>query len=291
MCKRWVGDGTDCNILTPSFSGYSSTSFSFCWAAQPGFTEGRKPSVSSWFSLPRTATRTPTNWLQLTQTACGTGLYNCVTTTCFLWASHLHRIQPVHRSRWYLRPDAPVSWLTARSKVNMLQYITVTKTFYNYWIFSHYLHLLVFMSFSDEHCWTNNKHRATNKPEIVWLWKISSQTFEMVQKVFVENIRSRTHFFLVVEEGCDVVKEKFRVEINVEWARQMMCGARWLTVWVIASQPDMGKVQCWPSKPLAVAQRIEGLSLYGSRWALSKDSCFKSYPSRREVYLVKNVVR
>ena len=44
-----------------------------------------------------------------------------------------------------------------------------------------------------------------------------------------------------------------------------------------------------PSGP--VAQRIEALSLYGSRWALSEDSGFKSYPSRPEVYLVKNVVR
>ena len=82
---------------------------------------GPKPSAGSWFSLSRTATRTPTNWLQLTRTVCGTGLYNCFTSTCFLWASHLHRIQPVHRSRWYLRPDAPVSRLTAGSKVIMLQ--------------------------------------------------------------------------------------------------------------------------------------------------------------------------
>ena len=44
---------------TPSSNDYSSTSFSFCWAAQPRVTEGRKPSVWSWFSLPRTATRTP----------------------------------------------------------------------------------------------------------------------------------------------------------------------------------------------------------------------------------------
>ena len=43
-----------------------------------------------------------------------------------------------------------------------------------------------------------------------------------------------------------------------------------------------------PSGP--VAQRIEALSLYGSRWALSEDNGFKSYPSRPEVYLVKNVV-
>ena len=81
--------------------------FSFCWAAQPRVTEDRKPSVWSWFSLPRTATGTPTatdfNWLHLTQTVCGTGLYNYLTPTCFLWASQLNRIQPVHRSRWY--PD------------------------------------------------------------------------------------------------------------------------------------------------------------------------------------------
>ena len=38
-----------------------------------------------------------------------------------------------------------------------------------------------------------------------------------------------------------------------------------------------------------VAQRIEVLNLYGSRWALSEDSGFKSYPSRPEVYMVKNV--
>ena len=41
--------------------------------------------------------------LQMTQTVCGTWLYNCLTTTCFPWASQLHRIQPIHRSRWY--PD------------------------------------------------------------------------------------------------------------------------------------------------------------------------------------------
>ena len=33
VCERWVGD---CNMLTPGSSVFSSTSFSFCWAAQPG---------------------------------------------------------------------------------------------------------------------------------------------------------------------------------------------------------------------------------------------------------------
>ena len=81
---------------------------------------GPKFSAGSWFSLPRTATRTQTNWLQLTRTVCGTGLYNCLSSTCFPWGSQLHRIQPVKGIPWYLRPDAPVSWLTAGSKVNML---------------------------------------------------------------------------------------------------------------------------------------------------------------------------
>ena len=122
VCERWVGDGTDCNILTPSSFDYSSTSFSFCWAAQSGVTEGRKPSFWSWFSLPRTATQTPTNWLQLTQAICGTWLYNCLIPTCFLGASQLlpNSTRPqVKVTPWFLWPDAPVSWLTAGLRVNM----------------------------------------------------------------------------------------------------------------------------------------------------------------------------
>ena len=39
-----------------------------------------------------------------------------------------------------------------------------------------------------------------------------------------------------------------------------------------------------PSGP--VAQRIEALSLYDSRWALSEDSSFNSYPNLPESFLV-----
>ena len=43
---------------------------------------------------------------------------------------------------------------------------------------------------------------------------------------------------------------------------------------------------------LFIVQQIEALSLYSSRWALSEDSSFNSYPRRPKVYLVKkNVVR
>ena len=110
---------------------------------------GPKPYAGSWFSLPRTATRTPTAWLQQTRTVCDTGLYNCLTFTCFLWASYLHRIQPIHMSRWYLRPDAPVSRLTAGSKVNML-HICYSVVFYLFLLWYNWSLLRCFVLFSKE---------------------------------------------------------------------------------------------------------------------------------------------
>ena len=140
MCERWVGDCSDCNILTPSSSVFSDTSFSFCSTRGPGGLSPLLGASSHCLKLQRE--------LQLTDSSCGTGLYNCLTSTCFLWASHLRRIQPdhmsrlyldifdrmhlfldwpliftpVHMSKWYLQMNAPVSRLTAGSKVNMLHY-------------------------------------------------------------------------------------------------------------------------------------------------------------------------
>ena len=89
LCVRGeLETGTDCNILTPSSSDHSSTSFSFSWAAQPGVTKGHKPSVckliltlASYLQLELQLE------LQLTQAVCGTWLYNCLSYICFLWAS------------------------------------------------------------------------------------------------------------------------------------------------------------------------------------------------------------
>ena len=36
MCERWVGNRTNCNILTPSSFVFSSTSFAFCWLLNRG---------------------------------------------------------------------------------------------------------------------------------------------------------------------------------------------------------------------------------------------------------------
>ena len=54
--------------------------------------------------------------------------------------------------------------------------------------------------------------------------------------------------------------------------------------------PVQGKWCVNGPEPLS-AQRIEALSFNGSRWALSEDSGFNSYPSRPGFYLVKNVGR
>ena len=96
MCERWVEDWTNCNILTPSSFVFSSTSFSFCWAAQSGVLRAHSPRLgagSLYSILP------PTNWLQLTELP---GLYHCLTAACFLWASHLHPIQPIHSQGYTL---------------------------------------------------------------------------------------------------------------------------------------------------------------------------------------------
>ena len=67
--------------------------FSFCWAAQSGVLGAHSPllGTGSLYSI-----LSPTNWLQTNWTSWRTGLYHCLTSTCFLWASHLHPIQPVH---------------------------------------------------------------------------------------------------------------------------------------------------------------------------------------------------
>ena len=124
MCERWVGDWTNSNILTPSSFVFSSTSFSFCWVAQSGVPRAHSPllGAGSLYNI-----LSPTNWLQLTEPVCGPGLYNCLTSTCFLWASHLHPIHPVHSQGYTLVSSTGctcyvhrcISYLSARPRVNI----------------------------------------------------------------------------------------------------------------------------------------------------------------------------
>ena len=85
MCEKWVGDLTNCNILTPGSFVFSST-FSFCWAAQSGVLRAHSPllGAGSLYSI-----LSPIKWTS--------GLYHCLPSTCFL-----HPIQPVHSQGYTL---------------------------------------------------------------------------------------------------------------------------------------------------------------------------------------------
>ena len=100
MRERSAGDWTDCNILTSGSSDYSSTSFSFYWPTQLGVLRAQALSWELVFTASNCNSNS--NWLQLTRTVCGIGLYNCLTPTCFPWASQLHRIQHIHGQGYIL---------------------------------------------------------------------------------------------------------------------------------------------------------------------------------------------
>ena len=104
----------DCNILTPSSSGCSSTSFSSGGAAQPGVLRAQLSagSGSHCFELQQL---TPNSNLQLSRTLCSTGLYNCLTSTCFSERRICTQFNPstVKVIPLYLRPDALVIYTGA----------------------------------------------------------------------------------------------------------------------------------------------------------------------------------
>ena len=134
MSERWVGDWTNCNILIPSSFVFSSTSFSFCWAAQSGVLRAHSPLLGAG-SL-STAPYLQLSDSKLTEPVCGPGLYNCFTSTCFLWVSHLHPIQPVHSQGYTLISSTGCicslidAWIGG-------QYVTQRPSFHSASFFSH----------------------------------------------------------------------------------------------------------------------------------------------------------
>ena len=102
----------DCNILTPSSFVFSSISFSFCRAAQPGTLRAQLPAGSGSHCI-ELQQLTPNS--KLTRTPCGAELYNCLNPTCFSQRRICTQFNPstVKVIPWYLRPDAPVIYTGA----------------------------------------------------------------------------------------------------------------------------------------------------------------------------------
>ena len=99
MCERWVGNWTNCNILTPSSFVFSSTSFSFCWAAQPG---SWGPKTLCWVLVISTVFYLRLDWLQLTELPVAPGYIivwhppaSCERRICT-------QIQPIHSQGYTL---------------------------------------------------------------------------------------------------------------------------------------------------------------------------------------------
>ena len=98
MCERWVGDWTKTATCWPpvplSLAAFLSHS--------AGLLNRGPWGPSSLLGLVLTASNC-NNWLQTNWTSCHTGLYHCLAPTCFLWASHLHWIQPAHSQGYPLK--------------------------------------------------------------------------------------------------------------------------------------------------------------------------------------------
>ena len=109
MCERWVGDWTDCNILTPDSSIFSST-----FSRSVGLLN-RGSSAGCWFSLQHLFS----NSLELS-VAPGYIIVWRPPASCGLHICTQFNPSTAKVIPWYLRPDAPVilhrciSYLTAR---------------------------------------------------------------------------------------------------------------------------------------------------------------------------------
>ena len=131
--------GTDCNILTQFLWPLQHFFRILAGLLKHGSLRAQNPlSVAGSQSGIFSPTDSNCNWNWLTQTVCGTWLYNCLTFTYFLWAyasTTVTEFSHVHRLRWHsdifdrmhlFRCSSAylprcISWLTARSRVNMLQ--------------------------------------------------------------------------------------------------------------------------------------------------------------------------
>ena len=124
---------------------FSSTSFSFCWAAQPGTLRAQLSARSSSHCL-EPQQLTPNS--KLTRTSCGTQLYNCLSPTCFSERRICTQFNP-STVKPQLSPDifdrmqllfTPVHFLfdsSAGSEVNMLQSCHNFCSKFHMWNFLH----------------------------------------------------------------------------------------------------------------------------------------------------------
>ena len=82
LCERWVGDWTKTATYWPPALLAIAALLSHSAGLLNRGPEG-SAFAGTWFSLLELQQLTPNSDLQLTRTSCCTGLYNCLTSTCF----------------------------------------------------------------------------------------------------------------------------------------------------------------------------------------------------------------
>ena len=102
----------NCNILTPSCSGYSSTSFSFSWAAQPGALRAASPQSGAGSHA---GILSPKPGFQLPEIPVAPGyiIVCCPPASCGLHICTQLNPSTVKVIPWCLQPDAPVIYTGA----------------------------------------------------------------------------------------------------------------------------------------------------------------------------------
>ena len=109
MCEGWVGDRTNCNILSPSSSVFSSTSFSFSWAAQSGALRVHSPLLDAGSLYSTYLQLTDSNQVNLSVAPGYIIVWHppasCGRHICTQFNPSTVKVIP-----WYLRPDALVPW-------------------------------------------------------------------------------------------------------------------------------------------------------------------------------------
>ena len=117
MCERWVVDWTN----TATYWPLALLAIAALLSHPAGLLNRGPWGPSSLLGLVLTASNC-NNWLQTPNwTSCRTGLDHSLTATCFLWASHLHRIQPVHSRGYTLISSGGCTCSLIDGWVNMLQ--------------------------------------------------------------------------------------------------------------------------------------------------------------------------
>ena len=88
MCERWVGDGTDCNILSVPLT------IAVLHSHSAGLLNRGSLRATSPLSGAGSHCLELQLEFQLTQAVCGTWLYNCLSSTCFLCCRNCTEFNP-----------------------------------------------------------------------------------------------------------------------------------------------------------------------------------------------------